>query len=103
MLALKNGVRLIGIRPELTIGIRVVNAAFAESHLDCTITSIVDSKHSRASLHYAGAACDFRTRHLTEDVQRVLYDNIKERLGPDFDFISEPDHFHMEYQPKEPY
>lgn len=103
MLSLKDDVRIIGIRPELTLGIMIVHSVFQGLGILCVITSCTEGRHSRGSLHYAGAACDFRTRHLSVETRDKLYKLIKTNLGIDFDFVLEKDHFHMEYQPKVSY
>jgi hypothetical protein len=103
-IVIKPGVRILGLRPELLLGVHIVDAIFAKHGLDCVITSVIDGKHSRASLHYTGCGIDFRTRHIKiAGVTEEIRIEAKAALGDDFDFIFEGNHFHMEYQPKNGY
>ena len=103
MLKIKPGVRILGLRPELLLGVMIVSSTMQKYGVDCVITSIMDGKHSRGSFHYSGAACDFRTRNVPAHMLQIIFKKLKENLGKDFDFILERDHFHLEYQPKLPY
>ena len=97
---LKEGVKCAGMRPELMLGIIVALSVYQELGYPMTITSIVDGKHSRTSLHYAGCAADLRTRHMTEAHKAQAVSMIAARLTEDFDVILEKTHIHMEFQPK---
>ena len=96
-----------GIQPELLLAISLVLEVYRRASLDFVITSLNDSKHSWTSLHYAGAAVDFRTHdslgsQLSQAKRDLLVEEIKRALGfsPDYDVIGEKDHIHLEYQPK---
>ena len=82
---LLEGVKLVGIRPETVIGITAAKWAYEKAGAVLTVTSIVDGKHSRGSLHYVGYAFDCRIRDLSPD---------------QLDIVVEDDHIHVEYQPK---
>ena len=97
---LKEGVKCAGMRPEMMLGILVALGVYQELGYIMTITSIVDGKHSRTSLHYAGAAVDLRTRHMTEAHKAQAASLIASRLTEDFDVVLEETHIHMEFQPK---
>ena len=97
---LKEGVNLTGIKPELTVGLMVMNAVYTTFGYEMTITSVNDSQHSIKSLHWSGNAADLRIRNLTqEDTSAIYHDGVK-ALGEHFDLVWEKDHFHLEYQPK---
>ena len=100
---LKPGVRIQGVRPEVAFVMPHIYAVATKWLGGCTVTSCVEGKHSRGSLHYAGCAIDLRTR----DAKPEWIDNaliaLKGGLGDDFDVVREPDHIHIEYQPKEPH
>lgn len=103
---LKLGVRILGIKPELLLGIQIVEAFFVSMGKECWITAGVDGSHSRASLHFAGQAVDFRSHDLDEEGKDFLLANLPAALGEDFDLILEnrgqdTEHVHLEYQPKE--
>ena len=74
---------------------------FAGYGAEAVITSGVDGKHSRGSIHYSGGAVDLRSRDMTVSEQLAAVKELKERLGPDFDVILEGNHIHLEYQPHE--
>lgn len=97
-------VRIAGIRPELMMGLMICDRVMIELFdTDIVLTSITDGKHSRGSLHYAGQAGDIRSRHMTPKDASYFLIGCEERLGVDFDIILEAAHFHLEYQPKEPF
>ena len=102
--SIKSGVRLIGMRPEMSYANTAVVGVFTDMGFDCVMTAGVDGKHSRASAHYTGRAADYRTRHVPEDQHVLLGNKLREALGPEFDVLIEttPPHVHVEYDPKEP-
>lgn len=97
---LKEGVRLNGLRPEMLLGIFIVQRAYSRLCTTCVITSITDGAHSDASLHYSGCAVDFRTRNVPDTAQLLKMVRAAFGNSPDFDVILEVDHLHVEYQPK---
>ena len=101
-LSLKPGVVLTGLRTEMAIAAQVVADVYAELGADCVITSALDSTHSANSLHYVGAALDFRTSVLSAEDQGSLVETVKERLGEDFDVVLETDHLHIEHDVEQP-
>lgn len=81
----------------------IVNEVYKNFGDEAVVTSGMDGKHSTGSLHYSGSALDFRTRELLPKTQKKLRDEIKSRLGDDFDVVLEGNHLHVEWQPKKPY
>lgn len=94
-------------------------AICAEAHRDygcpeLVVTSAVDGKHMRGSLHYSGAAIDLRFWRYVERWEETatgwraelkpqywhLIEDLRERLGPDYDVVVEDDHLHVEYDPE---
>ena len=63
-----------------------------------TITSANDGKHQTASKHYQGDAIDLRIWSLPDLLG--MADQLRQELGPDYDVVIEPDHLHIEYDPK---
>lgn len=100
---IKPGVRINGIKPEMLLGVIVANSIFEKHGKEFTLTSVVDSKHSRGSKHYSGNAIDARTRHLSTVEADRLTIAINTALGADFDVVLESTHLHLEYHPKDPY
>lgn len=94
---LKRGVRVSGMRPEIALAIQIADGIWQRQDRDLVVTSITDGQHSRTSLHYAGAAADFRIWNL--DAQKAR-DELQEALGVDYDVALEKDHIHCEFQPK---
>lgn len=95
------GARIRGLRSEILFAICVVDEIFAQYGVEAVITSGIDGKHSRGSIHYSGGAVDLRSRDFADgDAERAVA-KVKDALGPDFDVILEHNHIHMEYQPHE--
>lgn len=99
-LAIKPGVRLVGIKPELVLGLAICQAVYHEHGWSCVITSATEGQHSRASLHYAGCAADLRLPTGPEADASALVARLKEALGAEFDVVLEATHVHVEWQPK---
>lgn len=104
MLILKQGVRLVGLTPQILVAVIVANEVYGEYRLECVITSGSDGKHGVNSLHNKDGICnavDCRTRHiLVETNKKEIRDKIKERLGENYDVVLEKDHIHIEYDPE---
>ena len=111
-LRIKEGVSIRGLQPQMFHAWNVAGEVYEESHgVDCILTAGVDGKHGRGSLHYVGFAIDLRIRNLLpgwqltpELVEAAELVNIKlqNRLGFEYDVVLESNHFHIEFQPKNP-
>ena len=99
-MSLKAGVRVLGIRPELVLALRIVEAVYQAHGAPFVITSIMEGTHKRASLHYLGCAADVRLP--PQDAVSIVAE-AKAALGEDYDVILEGDHVHVEFQAKTPY
>ncbi len=97
---LKPGVRLTGIRPEILFAVMAAERAYNRAGHELVVTSCVDGKHGRGSLHDQGCAVDLRTRDVPADVMQAIVAEIREALGADFDVVLEQDHLHVEYDPE---
>lgn len=97
MIHIKEGVRLHGIRPEMVLALVIADQVYERLDHELVVTSVIDGKHSRTSLHYVGAASDLR---LPGGDGIVVRDRIAHCLGPDYDVVLEDDHIHIEWQPK---
>ena len=95
--------RIHGLRPEMTVAIIIIKDAFALHGHNCVITSGMEGKHSRASLHYVGAALDFRTGGMKRELVSNIANEIRNGLGRDFDTVVEGTHIHVEFLPKQGY
>ncbi len=103
---LKPGVRIHGIKPEMTIVMLAAERIWSKypkkpdpDGPECTITSGIEGGHSRTSDHYKGYALDFRTRYFAEEYKKQVRDDMKEALGDDFYIILHKSHLHASYRP----
>jgi len=68
------------------------------------ITSMIDGKHMRGSLHYDGKAFDLRTFYFKGGsegkVVKTFARELSKALGKDYDVVVEKDHIHCEFDPK---
>lgn len=97
---LKPSVKIMGISPELVVGLMAVQKVFDTFGIEMVITSVTDSKHSSTSLHYSGNAADIRTRNIATRDLMAVRTHIANALPNDFDVILETDHIHLEFQPR---
>jgi len=96
---IKQTVIFQGISNELILGIIVINSVFSKHNVELVLTSVVDSVHSKNSLHYSGNAVDIRTSNIPDSVVTNIFSELIASLGPHFEVIMESDHIHVEYQP----
>ena len=112
---LKQGVSLQGLVPQMILVVMVAEDCMKKRGLECVITSANDSKHSDTSLHhglrgkYTDGLCraiDIRTRFPElNGLEMSVVNEMKDRLGPDFDIVLEAvatpnEHVHAEWDPK---
>lgn len=97
---LKDGVKLEGACWQVFSAAVIVESVLATFGTELVITSCLDGQHMPHSLHYKGLAFDARSRELAPAFQIHARDEMKKRLGPDYDVVLEKDHFHIEYDPK---
>lgn len=101
-IVLKEGVSLVGLRPEALLGIQVAAGCYGNLGCDTVvITAVTDGKHGRGSLHFVGQAFDLRTRGLMPGLVEELAKLLRDSLGAEFDVVLESTHIHVEFQPKE--
>jgi hypothetical protein len=103
----KEGVRIDGIAPETIVGLMVAEGAYLETvgaidkTAEMVVTSVRDGQHSAHSLHYRGLAADLRTRGIRTHLRDAWLSMVQRRLGfLGFDVVLEPDHIHVEFDPK---
>ena len=98
---LKEGIKLNGVKPELLLAIFTAERIWLNFGLELVVTEVTGGKHGRGSLHYAGLACDLRTRYFKDEDEKLEVKNLlAEALGENYDVILEPTHIHVEFQPK---
>lgn len=67
--------------------------------VDIVVTSGTDGKHMQRSKHYSGEALDLRTSNLTKEQIQGLMQELKKRLGTNYDIVLESSHLHVEFDP----
>ena len=100
MIKLKSGVSISGIQPEMVLALCIIERILLTYSVETVVTSAVDSKHGRGSLHFVGFAIDLRTRDMKPEKLAPVTLELQEALGDEFDVVLESNHFHIEYQPK---
>lgn len=101
-LSLKEGVSLKGVQPEAVVGLLVLYTLWEKmwGTREFVVTSCTDGQHMVGSLHYKGRAWDLRSNNLLPAEQVKYAEAAKVELGKEWDFITEGDHFHAEFDPK---
>lgn len=88
------------VRPRnIVIAAAVANVS-AEMETTLVVTAGIDGTHMEGSKHYSGEALDIRKFTLQSDQRKDFLVRIRKHLGPSYDVVEEPDHFHIEYDPK---
>lgn len=95
---IKQGVNLLGLRPEALLGMMVAASVLPKYGQELIVTSVVDGIHKRSSAHASGRAFDCRIWSLANPERAVR--ELKIALGDEFDVILERTHIHIEWDPK---
>jgi predicted Rdx family selenoprotein len=98
----KAGVKLGNVSPQIVLAILVAQEVYSRFDYDFVVTSITEGVHGKDSLHYSGNAVDLRTKNAGIGLVQaeMIAKSIREQLTPDFDVVVEPDHIHLEWDPK---
>jgi len=94
---IKQGVDISRLKRAIRRSLCVVAKIFRKHGYELVITSTYDGTHSPCSLHYANDAYDVRIT--TGKKRNMIYEEIKEALGDDYDVILEKTHLHIEFDP----
>ncbi len=108
ILRYKKGVKVVGMRPELVLLLMAAkDAAGAMGLKELWVTSGVEGRHRRGSLHYIGHGLDLRTRGSTGRLKRwtpkfteMFATKLRQGLTSEYDVVVEKNHIHGEFQPK---
>lgn len=93
--------RINGLEPEILFAMGIAGDVFTERGFDCLFSSALDRVHSPGSLHYVGYAVDVWPGYVVRpEIFDELATEIRARLNIEFDIVAEPDHVHIEFQPK---
>ena len=94
---IKAGVDISRLRPEIRKRQNeIARIVWSIEKEELVITSTYEGTHSEGSLHYADLAEDIRRHKKGQEVR----DELKNKLGMDYDVVLRPDHIHIEYDPK---
>ena len=88
----------------MIVALMIVRDVYNEHEV--VLTSGIEGKHMRGSMHYSGGALDFGTTHIAPSEAKQIAKDIQKNLGLDFDVVLHEGpnrHLHVEYEPKEPY
>lgn len=102
---LKKGVSLRRLKPQTLFAMFVAEQVYNLHAHSLTVTSANDSEHMEGSLHYEGKAFDCRIRSPITGVRYFRDDEqvaqeIRNRIGPDYDVLVYDTHFHIEWDPR---
>ncbi len=108
VLAVKDGARIGGLRPEMTrIESDVSDSWQAAGGPRPVITAGSDGKHRPDSRHYRDLAFDLRANDIAPSTATRIRDDLARRIGDDYQVFYEtfPDnparnHIHVEYDPR---
>ena len=100
----ENGtVRLAGLKPELVMACLLLQPVYRKYGLDLVITAGTEifyksgkRIHMDGSKHDTGEAVDLRSRDVPKACWTRFIDDCRAVLTPEFDFVPEGHHFHLE-------
>ena len=94
---IKAGVDISRLRPEIRKKLNeIARRVWSVEKAELVITSTYEGNHSEGSLHYANLAVDIRR----EKYGSIMRDELRDKLGIDYDVCLEASHIHIEYDPK---
>jgi len=99
--AIKPGVRLMGIQPQMAIAHAIVRDVYRNAGHKCRLTSGGEGEHSPKSLHYRGLALDFGILHVPRRERQAVADALATALADEFDVVYRDgkNHIHVEWDP----
>jgi hypothetical protein len=100
ILEIKKGVKLQGLNVKMLSVLSKALPIWKRYGKNLVITSALEGKHCKNSLHYDGLALDLRNRDLAIKSRQDILKELSFVLGDDFMVLLEPDHFHVEFDPK---
>lgn len=94
---IKTGVEIYRLRPEIRKKLnQIARIVWSVEKEELVITSTYEGAHREGSLHYADLAIDIRRHKNSQEVR----DELKNKLGIDYNVVLEYGHIHIEYDPK---
>mgnify|MGYP001596474725 CR=1 FL=1 len=103
MIALKPGVKLKGLTPQVLIAMQAAEHIWwFHGQTTLVVTSCNDGQHKEGSFHYVGQAVDFRIKTMPEKLRAKAVAQLKEALGGEFFVLHESagtdnEHVHVQW------
>jgi|GEM_PF-553986 len=98
-IATKKGVILHGLDARMYSVIHKAGRIWIRHGKMLVVTSGLDGRHKKGSLHYVGLAVDLRSRDFVPATRSQVTRELRRSLGDGFEVIGEPHHIHVEYDP----
>lgn len=96
---LKIGVSIAGIVPALAKKFDDIDRVFIDlTNEEAVVTCGTEGTHMPGGLHPVGRAIDLRLPGKGKNT--LVTAKLVQTLGPEFDVVLEPDHIHVEHDPK---
>ena len=104
----ENGtVRLAGIKPEMAVGLMLMQPVFDKYGVEMVITAGTEEYrpdgsliHMKDSLHPEGYAVDLRSREIVNGIWTKFLSDLRGALGCEFQVIEHDTHLHVEFDPR---
>ena len=97
IMLVKFGVDISRLNREIRRSLPLVSRTCNKRKVLSVISSTYEGNHSAGSLHYSNDAYDISS---TKVRYRLVFAEIKGKLGKNYDVVFERDHIHIEYDPK---
>jgi len=97
---IKSGVDLSNLQPQMAIAYTIACFVYQKHNVPCVITSAFDDVHKVNTLHQRDGICralDLRTNNLQPLDIPLVYSDLKNCLGDQFDVVLDKDHVHIEF------
>jgi len=93
----KAGVDISRLKRKIRRTLSLVHSVFRKYGIEMVVVSTYEGDHDPSSLHYANDAYDVRWK---VEYPSEIINEIRKKLGKDFNVVLEKDHLHIEYNPK---
>ena len=99
----ERGASIAGARPEVAIAMTITMLLFYSMGLIWKLSSCVEGRHGRNSLHFVGLAFDISTNDIDPSIHDSITSTLRTALGDEFDVVYEghKNHWHIEFQPEQ--
>jgi hypothetical protein len=98
-IATKKGVILHGLDARMFSAIHKARRIWIRHGKMLVVTSGLEGRHKKGSLHYVGLAVDLRSRDFVPTTRSQVTRELRRSLGDGFEVIGERHHIHVEYDP----